>query len=939
MSSHSKNDDELEHPRGLPILDEPPKRGGVRKLKVAGAEDGGFVLRPPTEDPESRGAQSRIGTLDPDSSESGERAAADRPEAGATRRLGRFSVLETLGRGGMGTVLEAYDDTLARTVALKLLHGHVSEVRQGRLLREAQALAQLSHPNVVQVYEVGMVEGRMFIAMELIEGETLREWQRTRRSWKEVIDIYLQAGRGLAAAHLQGLIHRDFKPENCMLSNDGRVCVLDFGLARGQQSVEDSTQPTSRPESLTHSSLVRRLTQSGRVLGTLCYLPLVQMTGLPADEKSDQFSFCVSMYEALYGMLPFRSESVSTLIDAQQYGEFQPVPRGSRVPRRLRRILLRGLATQPENRWPSMDALLVALRRVRHPRRRRVAAVASTLIAGFGAGALAVSMRDEPCANPVSGLEGAWSTADKVTVRGAFTGSGHPDASLLLERIEGRIDDYTQRWITMYEESCRASLLRSPEQPRADPAMACLRRHRDRLRATIDVLAGVSTASDALESMVLPFKLPVLESCIEPTKTHDAEPLDAEVNEQVAALRREIDYANTRGAVGELDTAIDLAKVVVAGARRLEHPPLLAEALETLGRFQAMGPAADEAELTLQQGIQAAAKAHDDSMAARAWTSLLHALLMQDDLERAVSLAFAATAAVDRAGDEVARAWLLNNLGSIHGQRGDYARACELLEQALSVKQEIFGPTHIDVGVAWFNLGNALKGDARPQEARHAFEQARTIMLDTVGGSHHFVASAEIGLGHLSVEAHRLAEAAEHHQRALKIREGAFGPDDLSVGKSLEYLGKVRMKQRRWRDAAKRLTRALKIYDHELGPNSLQSGVCATYLATVEWARGHRQDARTLASRAVALLEVGGRPEERAAAQFMLARSLYDQPDQRVHARTLAQTARDLLAEEERSEVDAWLSKHPLPRRDEESLEVTGSGESITAPSPARQPT
>lgn len=699
-----------------------------------------------------------------------------------------------------------------------------------------------------------------------------------------------------------------------MISGEGRVCVLDFGLARAQQSVEESAETAPQPENLTDSALIRRLTQSGKVMGTLCYLPLMQMVGLPADEKSDQFSFCVSMYEALYGVLPFRSESVSELTHAQEHGQLTPVPRGSRVPRRLRKILLRGLVRQPDERWPSMDALLAALWRVRNPRRRRVAAVAATLIAGFSAGALAVSMPEEPCAHPEHRLEGAWGSADKDAVQAAFAGSGHAEAPQLFERIEGRLDDYTKRWVTMYEESCRANLRRPSDQPRTDRTMSCLLRRRDRLRATIDALARVSTASDALESMVLPFKLPVLNACIEEPEAHLPVPLGEQTAEQLAALRREIDHANTLDEVGNLGDAIDVAKVVVTGARRLEHPQILAEALETLGRFQAKaGDTAGDAEVTLQEAIRAAAEAHDDSIAARAWTSLIYAVMAQSDFERATSLSFAAMAAVERAGDEVARAWLLNNLGSLQGQIGDYGLACDLLEQALSVKQEIYGPSHIDVGVAWINLGYALKGDGRIERARQAFEEARRIMLETVGGSHHYVASVETGLGHLAASTHELARAAEHHGQALHIREGAFGPDAPQVVKSLEYLSNVLVQRRRWREASKHLARAMAINDRMRGPDSPQSAICATRLAEVEWARGHKRGARELAARAVALLEARGTPTERGAAQFILARSLYEDPDERARAHQLAESARELLVDDARAEVEAWLAKHPRP--------------------------
>ncbi|MCH9688698.1 MAG: serine/threonine-protein kinase [Deltaproteobacteria bacterium] len=836
-----------------------------------------------------------------------------RPPIRGRGQLGRFSLKGTLGQGGMGIVLEAYDDTLARTVALKLLYGRMVESRRKRLLREAQALAQLSHPNVVQVYEVGVIEEQMFIAMELVEGQNLRRWQEQRRPWRQVIDVYEQAGRGLAAAHAEGLIHRDFKPENCIMGNNGRVCVLDFGLARGLRDTDDSSDGTTKPESLDKSSLTRKITQSGKVLGTLSFLPLQQLVGLPADEKSDQYSFCVSVYEALYGVLPFCDAAALTLLHAQEDRNFQPVPSGSGVPRRVRKILLRGLARDPNERWPSVEALLHALLKVRHPRRWRVVAGAAVLGLSFGAGAFAVEMQEEPCSDPDAELDGAWSPADKKAVRTAFESSAHPEAQQLFERVENELDDYTHQWVVMYEVSCRANLRRSVDARDEDERIQCLDRHLGRLKATIDTLAGIETPAQALERMVLPFKLPGLESCNDPVASRDATPLDAGLRKEVTALRREIDHANTLADVGALSPATAVATSAVDSARRLEHLPTLAEALETLGRLQAMGPGAKGAVVTLQQGIQVAAEARHDSSAARAWTSLIYALMAANQFERANDLTFAATAAVERSNDELARAWLLNNMGALHGQQGNDQRAAELLEQALAVKQELLGPDHIDVGVSWFNLGHALNRSGRADEARRAFENARSIMVATVGASHPHVASVETGLGHLRRGEQQLDEAAKHHQRALEIREGAFGPHDIQVAKSLAHLGHIRNEQGRWPDAAKLLRRAMMFYENEMGSSSAQAGYAALELAEVEWAQGHRSEARTLATRATSVLAVDGSNREHAQAQFMLAQTLYDQPGERARAHRLATSARDVLDGEYGARIDIWLADHPAP--------------------------
>jgi len=879
---------------------------------------------------ELTGAEARAATeLGPDTVDGTEPSRDDGPPRRVRRRLGRFSVLGTLGRGGMGTVLEAYDDTLARTVALKLLHGRVVEARQERLLREAQAMAQLSHPNVVQVYEVGMVEDQMFIAMELVEGQNMRQWQEQPRPWRAVIDAYVQAGRGLQAAHAEGLVHRDFKPENCIMGVNGRVCVLDFGLARGLRTLDEPTLPGSVSASLDEVSLMQRLTQSGKVLGTLCYLPLQQLMGRPSDEKSDQYSFCVSLYEALHGVLPFTDRSVEALIDAQRAQRFQPVPRGRAVPRRLQRILRRGLARNPVDRWSSMRELLEALERLRAPRRWPAAAAGATLLLGFGAGAFAFSTGDDPCASVDAELTAVWGSTEREAVRAAFHDSGHPEASRLLLRVEDQLDHYARRWVARAETACRAELVPSRSAPLDDGSLACLRRHRGRLRATVHALAEVSTPAEALERTVLPFKLPVLDACRQPASL-EAPDLSLAVaqREQMVLIRRQLDEASTLGEAGALATATALAAGAVEQARQLDHGPLLAEALEILGRLQALGPDAREAEATLEEAIGVAAAAHDDASGARAWTSLIHARVALEEFERAQSLRLAASAAVERADDPIAQARLLRELGILHRELGEHRRACDLLERALRLEQIALGPTHIDVGVAWFELGRALQGDGRLVAARDALERARAILVGTVGASHPHVAAVEAGLGQLLRREGRLDDAADALRRALEIHEEVLGPRDPRVARSLLELGEVEFEREKLPHAAHALGRALQIFEATTGTDSRPVGPCVLRLAEVEWARGNRRRAEELAERAVVRLDTDGRLQLRAWAHFVLARALYRHADARARARQLAEDAGRVLDGERAEEVARWLDEHqPAAEVGEGEGEFEGEGE------------
>ncbi|PCC74466.1 Serine/threonine protein kinase [Nannocystis exedens] len=285
--------------------------------------------------------------------------------------LGRYRLLGRLGAGGMGIVYAAYDGRLERKLALKLLRpsrlGNADAV--ARTLREARALARLSHPHVVHVYEVGELDGReIFVAMEHLDGPTLRAWlDAERRPWRAVLEVFRQAGEGLAAAHAHGIVHRDFKPHNAMFGGDGRVRVLDFGLAQ-IDGAADVREP------VTAANFAERpgsLTSTGAVLGTPAYMAPEQLAGQKGDARSDQFSFCVALYEALYGKRPFAGETLGELADSVSSERVTPPPRSSDVPAWVREALLRGLRADPERRWPSMTALLAALSGDPAARRRR----------------------------------------------------------------------------------------------------------------------------------------------------------------------------------------------------------------------------------------------------------------------------------------------------------------------------------------------------------------------------------------------------------------------------------------------------------------------------------------------------------------------------------------------------------------------------------------
>ncbi len=320
---------------------------------------------------------------------------AKRPVLSIGDRVGRYLVLSTLGAGGMGVVFAAYDPQLDRKVALKLLRANLrgpsAKEARTRLKREAQAIAQLSHPNVVGVYDVGTTpDGDVYIAMEFVEGDTLTTWlKRWPRTWREILEVFHQAARGLQAAHQVGLLHRDFKPDNVLVGGDGRVRVTDFGLARSVLG-PDEAQRSLTPTTPLHADL----TATGTVLGTPRYMPPEQLTGPDIDARSDQFSFCVALYEALYSKHPLEGATSVAMLESGARAALPPD--GTRVPPAIGKAVMRGLDRDRAKRFPTMAALVHELQppAQRSPARFAVAAGIGLLL--IGAATAAVMSRPDP---------------------------------------------------------------------------------------------------------------------------------------------------------------------------------------------------------------------------------------------------------------------------------------------------------------------------------------------------------------------------------------------------------------------------------------------------------------------------------------------------------------------------------------------------------------
>ncbi len=372
----------------------------------------------------------------------------DEPELRHGSRIGRFVIVGELGSGGMGIVYAAHDRELDRRVALKVLRGAAAtDEERIRMLREGQAMARVTHPNVITVYEVGVEGSLVFLAQELLDGGTLGQWLAKGHTASEILDTFVAAGRGLAAAHAAGLVHRDFKPDNVLLGKDGRVRVADFGLARALGAVSEAlavTTPGKRGRSeLDEPSPMNQLTRTGTVMGTPMFMAPEQHNGERADERSDQFSFCVALYHALYEDWPFAGKTAVSLADAVIHGRIQPPPRRSRVPARLRRILLRGLSLKPSDRYPSIDALLAELTTAPARPFRKLMLVAGMLVVVGGAVVGGYVLRSRAPEAPLR-TAAPRPPVPPPDVKSLTTGRGIEWLSAAMER--GQLDDAVEKY-------------------------------------------------------------------------------------------------------------------------------------------------------------------------------------------------------------------------------------------------------------------------------------------------------------------------------------------------------------------------------------------------------------------------------------------------------------------------------------------------------------
>ncbi len=664
----------------------------------------------------------------------------EREEASALPlAIGRYPILRRLGAGGMGVVYAAYDEVLDRRIAIKVIHDHVWDIggrRRERLLREAQALARVAHPNVITVHDVGTADDQLFVAMEFVAGPTLKDWLAAdKRSWREIVAVFQQVAEGLAAIHDADLVHRDVKPTNVMIGSDGRARVLDLGLATlGSEessvsprvTLETPAQASSSSPSSFSFNRIASLTRTGELLGTPAYMSREQFLGLELTPASDIFSLSVALYEALYGVHPFMAKTFAELQAKVVDGRITPPPSSSAVPAWLHALVVRGLAKEPKDRPPSMRALSDALTKDPSRARRRWLGSFGLAAITASAGVLVTQVSTTPSPPICDGAELAiaevWNPDRAAEIHAALVASERPYAAALAGRITDALDDYAHDWTEAHQRSCLEHARGEHSDALLDARMACLDERRQALDETVAILADAD--AEVIEHAgELTAKLPRLAACHDLTtlalRRHpSSDPQSASV---VAGLEARLVRADALANAGRIAEAISIARAVAAEAEALEQPELLADALLSEARVSIVLDFDPAPMLALLGRALEIAIAEDlDALAAEAMIRRLYVRgLASGGSEAALADLPLAEALVARAGDEPElRALLLNNAGAIHLAAGDREAARMAFERSLELKQRLFGDEHLELAPGLANLG-MLTPDAETGRALH----------------------------------------------------------------------------------------------------------------------------------------------------------------------------------------------------------------------------
>jgi len=800
---------------------------------------------------------------------------SSRGEKDVPQAIGRYVIIERLGAGGMGVVYRAFDSKLRREVALKIVRPDGSfkgDEARARLLREAQSLAQLSHRNVVAVYDAEATDHGVCLAMEYIEGRTLKQWlAEGAMDWRDVVDVGRGIALGLAAAHAAELVHRDVKPDNVMIAKGSSrsslrdlVRVTDFGLARLRDGADTFSGEPSGSMASSNEELILEtadLTRTGTAMGTPAYMAPEQHQGRPPDAKADQFALCVLLWEALYGMRPYPGKTFVEIARAKHAGPPSRPHRG--VPPWVHRIVVKGLAVSPNDRHRSCldiaDALASGQARVR--RRRAVFLFGGLGLFAAGIGVWQELERDrqrEACEAVGQSIAEVWNEDAARTMEQELRVSGLSFAEQTYAKAVPWIEAWTAQWAEARTQTCVAAKVDESLSPDLYArSEACLQDRRAELEGLLEVLHD-GVPGDVSRVVPAVSGLAGIEECSDLVQLQRRAvlPEDPNQRERIEALRLELRRVRGAGAAGDFDKVLERAKGLQESARAEGYAPLSARAALLVGKLHANGGDLAEAEAGLREAFVEATAAGDDELAAKAASQLaLEVGYRGARFEEGLVWITTAEALVRRIeqSDGPLGAEVLTHRGIILAQLGRIDAAVEAEEKSIAIRERVLGRDHPVVAGSLNNLANAYSHLRQPERAREMLERALDIEVSAYGPDHPEVALALSNLGNLASDTGDLERAEELLSRSLHIREAVSGPNHPAVAHALTNLGLV-LHQRGERSAAREYyERALAILEAKHGPEHLDVAVILNNLANVRGEQGELDEADALFERVMTI--------------------------------------------------------------------------------------
>jgi len=769
--------------------------------------------------------------------------------------LGRYRLRERVGEGGMGVVFAAHDPELDRTVAVKVLHprlGGAGSRGEERLRREGQTMARIAHPNVIRVYDVGAQGDVVFVAMEYVSGGTVKSWlEQAPRSTDQILAVFADAARGLAAAHDAGLVHRDFKPSNVLVSDDGRVLVTDFGVARASLEV---TLPDRAPAG--GDRFDATVSHAGSLVGTPAYMAPEQLHGRAVDGRADQFSFCVALWRALYGTAPYAGTSWSELAAAVEAGRLVEPRASARVPGHVRAALERGLSPDAARRFPSMRALLQALdpgRRRR--RRRRVVLSAVAAVATIAAVGIAVEgMSRDPCASRVDRFAGVWDAAARAAVHGAFRATGVSYAEASFAETARQLDARRAAWEAMRRHSCEATRVRKEQSDSMfDARASCLDRSFADVAAFVDVLrhADPTVVRGAAQTAAT---VGDVAPCGDVTALGRRAPLPSDPSQRrkIDAVESELAALRARVAAGRYGQAEPDADRLIERARATGYAPVLADALTLAGSLQEKLMHGQVAEKLFDEALLAAEAGGDDNLRFDDEVHLVNVVgyVLERDAD-GHEHAQRAQALLQRLGtDRQREARLSRAMASASWWNGHYQKARTEAEHAVAL-QEAIDPHGFELARALQLYGIILQDLKLDDASLPPLERARTLAEATVGVEHPSVAQIRLAIGGSLRHLGRYDEAEREYLASLTTFQRMPGSPELAG--ALQNLGTLYLDERKLDEAIRCLRRGADQMAHALGADHSRVGDVLEILGSAYSKAGRAAEAEATLNRAIAI--------------------------------------------------------------------------------------